>query len=114
MEYSTRFKERMVGRLVGPTAVSAIALSREIGVSQTTLSRWLRDSVAAVTKPDGSTTKKRATGARSPLEKAELVIEASKLKGEELGAFLRKNGLHSTELEEMRGWLRSRECHHRD
>ena len=39
------------------------------------------------------------------MEKVELVIEASKLEGADLGAFLRRNGLHQADLEEMREWL---------
>ncbi|MGQ0647910.1 MAG: hypothetical protein ACT4P7_10085 [Gemmatimonadaceae bacterium] len=36
------FKARVVQRLVGPRAASANALASEIGVSQESLSRWLR------------------------------------------------------------------------
>ncbi|WP_418766503.1 hypothetical protein [Myxococcus xanthus] len=43
----------MVKRMVGPGAVSAAALARQVGVSQPTLSQWLREanSVAAMTPP---------------------------------------------------------------
>ena len=46
-QYSGAFKARVVQRLVvqrlvGPQAVSANALAAEIGVSQESLSRWLR------------------------------------------------------------------------
>lgn len=40
-EYSEAFRSRMVERMVEPRAVSASALSREVGVSQPVLSRWL-------------------------------------------------------------------------
>jgi transposase-like protein len=43
-EYSSSFKERMVRRLAGPGAMSANALALEVGVSQGTLSRWLREA----------------------------------------------------------------------
>ena len=44
-QYRDAFKNRIVRRLVGPAARSANAVAAEIGVSQSTLSRWL---VAAV------------------------------------------------------------------
>jgi len=107
--YSRKFKERMVRRMVGPAAISAKALSREVGIPQSTLSRWLRGSVAGVSSGEDRGQKQRSgRRERTPLEKAELVIEASKLEGEELGAFLRRNGLHEADLEEMRRWLGER------
>ena len=41
-QYSPAFKSRMLRRLVGPSAMSANALAKDVGVSQTVLSRWLR------------------------------------------------------------------------
>ncbi|MEO1585611.1 MAG: transposase [Planctomycetota bacterium] len=103
MRYSKEFKERMVRRLVGPSAQSAMSLARETGVSQATLSRWLRDSLGGV-----SDNKASWRDSRDPMELAELVFEANKLEGEAYGAFLRKHGLHHSDLEEMRAWLRQR------
>ncbi len=40
--YSEAFKGRILRRLVGPSAVSANGVAQEVGVSQVTLSRWLR------------------------------------------------------------------------
>jgi transposase-like protein len=82
----------MVRRLVGPSAVSANAVAQEVGVSQVTLSRWLRAarSVADMTRP----TTKKWTGA----EKLRVVREAHGLSGSDLGAFLRREGLHESQL----------------
>ena len=44
MPYSVRFKQKMIEKLTGPGAMSATALSKEVDVSQATLSRWLRDA----------------------------------------------------------------------
>jgi transposase-like protein len=44
--YSAPFRTKMVQRLVGPKAVSANQLAHEVGVHQSTLSRWLRDAQA--------------------------------------------------------------------
>ena len=90
--YSSAFKSRMLRRLLGPSAMSANALAQEVGVGQTVLSRWLREShtVEGMT----SSKKKRWTGA----EKLRVVIAAQGLSESELGALLRREGLHETEL----------------
>ena len=60
-QYSTAVKRRMLSRLLGPDAVSASALAREVGIGQTVLSRWLRES--RTIEPMNSSKKKRWTGA---------------------------------------------------
>jgi len=107
MVHSEKFKSRMVAKLVGPHAMSANALSGEVGIGQPTLSRWLRE---ARTVPDmPKRTRRPGEGARvrrpqdwSPEEKLRVVGEASRLTDAELGAFLRKEGLHQAQLDE---WL---------
>ena len=91
-QFSDAFKQRLVQRLVGPHAVSANALAEEVGVSQESLSRWLRAarSVGGMTP----SSKKSWTGA----EKLRVVTEARGLTGSALGAFLRREGLHETQL----------------
>ncbi len=97
--YSEVFRSRMVDRMVGPRAMSATALSREVGVSQPVLSRWLRKarSVEGMT-PSRKQTKHKWTGA----EKLRVVLEASQLPDNELGALLRREGLHAAQLAEWR------------
>ena len=107
--YSEKFKRKMVQRMSGPSSVSASALSREIGVPQSTLSRWL---LAAGTMTGMSTSPKkdltadpkapRRTEDRSPEDKLRLVVEGAKLSESELGAFLRREGLHEADLEAWR------------
>jgi transposase len=94
-KYSEAFKARVVQRLVGPRAMSANALAAEIGVSQVSVSRWLRvaRSVGAMSVPSEKQ-KKVWTGA----EKLRVVTEASGLSGSDLGALLRREGLHEAQL----------------
>ena len=51
--YRAAFDARVVQRVMGPRAVSANQLAATVGVSQETLSRWLRHarSVAGMTPP---------------------------------------------------------------
>jgi len=104
--YTGGFKERMIQRLAGPEHISATALAKEVGVSQNTLSRWLREARTL----DGMGKKKSARGDAGPSgprrwtaeEKLRVVMEASALSDDELGAFLRREGLHETQLKEWR------------
>jgi len=105
MQYSEGFKARMVQKMLDPAAMSACGLSRETGVPQGTLSRWLRKArmVNGVSKHGTNPTGHGDPAARRPQdwsadEKLEAVIQASSLNEEELGAFLREKGLHEADL----------------
>lgn len=98
MPYSVRFKQRMIEKLTGPGAMSATALSREVDVSQATLSRWLRDAKLG-SMPKSKKPAKRHGRRWSAADKVRLVREAAGLDEPELGAFLRREGLHQADLE---------------
>jgi transposase-like protein len=104
--HTAGFKARMVQRMAGPESISATALAKEVGVSQNTLSRWLRQ--ASVARPTVPPMKKKrqasqkGSARRSAQDKLRIVLEASALSEEDLGALLRREGLHEAELEEWR------------
>lgn len=100
MRYSEAFKAKMVKKMVVPGGWSASALAEEAGVPQPTLSRWLREArtFAAMDKPSEKPKRKQWT----PVEKLRVVAEAGRLSGDELGAFLRREGLHEAQLREWR------------
>lgn len=112
MVYSKKFKSRIVAKMVGPHAVSATALAPGLGISQPTLSRWLREArtVSAMSKKS-QRSKDHARPRRpqdwSPEEKLRVVVESRGLTDEELGAFLRKEGLHQVQLDEWSETARS-------
>ena len=93
-QYSPAFKSRMLQRLIGPSAVSANALAQEVGVGQTLLSRWLRESRNVERMASSPNKKKRWTGA----EKLRVVSAARGLDEHALGALLRREGVHEAEL----------------
>lgn len=107
-EYSHRFRMKMVRRMVGPNACSASALAAETGLSQPTLSRWLRDAntVSAMSESTPSATPPEPPPKRpedwTAEEKLEAVTAARGLQGEALGAFLRQRGLHASDLDAWR------------
>lgn len=99
MPYSAKFKQKMIEKMTGPGARSATSLSKEVGVTQATLSRWLVQA-----KLDPVSKKKERGGGRrrSPEEKVRIVMEAAGVGENELGAFLRREGLHEADLERFR------------
>ena len=105
-QYSEGFKKRMIERICGPEAISLSQLSREIGVSPASLSRWssaARRAASSHTDAKVNTvTEKLRPQDRSPEEKLRLVIEAGSLSDDELGAFLRTNGIHKAQLDQWR------------
>lgn len=114
--YAAAFKARMVQRMGMPGGPCAQDLARETKVPGSTLGRWLK---AAAMVPDmgkgkrprsdaapSSSTKpgqdSHSTRAWTAVEKLRVVAVASQLKDEELGAFLRREGIHVAQLEEWR------------
>jgi hypothetical protein len=94
--YTAGFKKKMVERLIGAKGVSAQRLSAETGVSQTALSQWLRDArnVPPVAK--------RRERIWSLEEKVAILTAGAKLAGEELLAYLRREGVEFAQYESWR------------
>jgi len=114
--YSAAFRTKMVQRLVGPKAVSANRLAREVGIHQATLSRWLRDaqhpdmgsSNGTAQKPPASPSAKETTTRKmSADDKVRVVFTAEGLAAEDLGALLRREGVHDAELEAWRAAVKT-------
>lgn len=112
--YRPAYRAEMVARLTGPDAPTAKALSQEVGVTGSTLGRWVAE---ASTVEDVSKKKQRSTSRPSvpdperyarnsgdwpPVEKLRILGAAAQLEGEALGALLRREGLHSAQLDEWR------------
>ena len=100
--YSEAFKNKIVQKLLRPNGPSACAVSSEVGIPQPTLSRWVREAVTL----DGVSKKKSKVQSKSKRWSAEerlrIVVQASELPEEELGAFLRREGVHTSQLERWR------------
>ena len=103
MRYSLKFKEKMIEKMTGPSARAASALSLEVGVHEGTLYRWLREAkVSSMTKTNKGRRGPGSGGRRSAEDKVRLVREAAGLGDEQLGAFLRREGLHEADLASLR------------
>ena len=113
-EYSEGFKSKMVQRMTGPRGKSATALASEVGIPQSTLSRWLRGAQATVAdmskgpaqvtdpSPEQAAKAPRRAEDWSAEERLRAVLESSRLTEEDLGAFLRREGLHEATLRQWR------------
>lgn len=111
MYYSETFKAQMVQKLTRPEGPSATELSKEVGVHQSTLSRWVRQARSV---PEAWTETRsipdeprRTMPSRRPQdwtgeEKYAVVMEAASVADEDLGAWLREKGLHEANLKQWR------------
>ena len=105
--YSPAFRNRLIQQLTGPHAKSANELSREVGVSQSTLSLWLRQAPTLTAMSSRNSTLDSNVPPKSPrhwtaAEKLAAVQEAATLKDADLGAFLRRVGIHEADLQAWR------------
>jgi transposase len=99
--YTGAFRDAMVVKMTVPGGVTASVLSKETGISQPTLSKWKK----ARARVDGmsNTKNKRRPQDWSAEEKLKAIVETTKLSEEDLGLYLRREGLHSSDLEQWRG-----------
>jgi transposase len=94
--YSEAFKQAAVAKMACPGGRSATALARELGVSQSSLSCWLRErgSVAV----NGEAMRQRGAEGWTAEQKVAAVLDFDKLAEDQRGIFLREKGLHEATL----------------
>jgi hypothetical protein len=90
----------MVKKMLAPGGPSATQLSKDVGIGQSTLSRWIRTmgTVSAESKTEGGRRPQDWTAE----QKWKAVTEAAVLSEAEVGAYLRRAGLHSDHLHQWR------------
>lgn len=94
--YSKLEKERLVLRLLPPENISVTELSKETGISKSTLQTW--KTKALETK---DTQNKKDKKVITPKDKFLIVMETYSLSEIELSQYCRKNGLF---VEEVKNW----------
>jgi transposase len=107
--YSKAFRALMIQKMTDPERPAAQSLADEIGVSRSSLYRWVSEAdtleiAASVEPPTFTESMQRLTNMKRPQdwsaeEKLAAVLEAASLSEEELGAFLRSRGLHDAQLQ---------------
>ena len=99
--YSLAFKQKMIQRLTGKDAVSALQLAHETGLRQQTLSHWLREARSLPYVASRALKTREWTVE----QKARVVAEAAPLTGDRLQAYLDKQGVALPEFERWRNAL---------
>lgn len=99
--YFIAFKQKMVERLTGKNAVSAVQLAHQTGIRQQNLSRWPREARSLPYVASSQESSPRW----SVEQKAQLLADASKLSGEQLTAYLAEHGVKLAEFEHWRAAL---------
>jgi len=97
-QYSQALKSSLVKKMMVPGGPSASALSRTVGISQPVLSSWVRKYGRTVTMGK----EERTPDKWASEDKVQAVLDTARLNEEELGLYLRRNGIHATHLEQWK------------
>jgi transposase len=104
--YSETFKKKLVERMLMPNPRPMTTLARDAGVAEATMYRWRNEATLKGVSTDRSNDKAisstKPPHAWDPEEKLAVVLEASAVPEAELGAFLRRKGIHEAQLVEWR------------
>lgn len=104
--YSEAFRTKLVQKMLLPNARPVSALALEAGVPEGTLFRWKKETTLGgmtADRPDDKTVPPPKPPHQWSAEaKLAAVFEAAAVPEAELGAFLRRKGLHAAQLAEWR------------
>ena len=96
--YSFAFRHKMIERLTGSDAMSASQLAKETGVRQQNLSRWLQEARSLPLVGSKDLADQTLTFER----RARVLVEAANLRGEQLQAYLEREGIKFADFERWR------------
>jgi len=99
--HSPAFKAKMIEKMLRPDGPSAYALATESNMPQSTLARWKRDALT-IDDMGNKKSKNKKRKRWTVEERLRVLHEASQLSDDELGAFLRREGIHASQLEQWR------------
>lgn len=99
-KYSEKLKQTMSVKILQPGGPSALSLSGETGISQSTLSKWVREYKENGGIIVGDVQRRPKDWSR--IERFQAILDCDKLNTSELGLYLRKNGLTSEHLKKWK------------
>jgi transposase-like protein len=94
VRYSPEFKQSVVRKISTPGGPSAAQLAKELGVHYTSIYAWVKDYA--------NTSSMKKSKEWTPEAKLEAIIKTATMNENELGEFLRANGLHSNQIKEWK------------
>ena len=95
--YSKEFKENAIKQLLLPGSPGLTAVSGKIGIAPSTLFGWKKKCANKSSMKNNNRFQMW-----TPEQKLKAVIETASMSENELGEYLRANGLHSSDLEEIK------------
>jgi transposase-like protein len=102
--YSESFRNRVVKQLLSPNGKSASEVAGELGLAQSTISRWRKQAITRSlprTMSNGAARAKRESEWNAQ-EKFDFLLEAATCSDEELGALLRGRGVFEATYRQWR------------
>jgi transposase len=96
MRYSKGFKASVIRKVLQSPPRSINEVAKETGIYPATISDWIRQHKAGTLEMDAGDA--LVPTQRHPGEKMALLLESKTIATEELGEWLRRNGLHSEHL----------------
>lgn len=102
--YSEKFKNRVVRQMMAPNGKRASELSQELGVASSTLSRWRKQAQARTLREPMLEKPRKAKRESdwSAQEKLEFLLKAAACNESDLGALLRRQGVHEATYRQWR------------
>ncbi len=94
--YTNSFKENAISMLLRPGGLGLSATARKIGIAPSTLFGWKKKYANGI---EMKKSKNKAICNWTPEQKLEAIIMTASMSENELGEYLRSNGLHSSDLE---------------
>jgi len=92
--YSPEFKQSVVQKISTPGGPSAAQMAKKLGVHYTSVYGWVKDHA--------NTSGMKKSKEWTPEAKLEAIAKTFSMSENELGEFLRSNGLHSNQIEEWK------------
>lgn len=92
--YSSEFKQSVVQKITTPGGPSAAEMAKKLGVHYTSVYGWVKEYA--------NTASMKKSKDWTPEAKLEAIIKTATMSENELGEFLRSNGLHSTQIDEWK------------
>jgi transposase-like protein len=92
--FSEDFKKTVIQRLLEPDSPGPSKIAEEFGIYDSTLYNWKQKYAKSLIMKKSNNSKNW-----SPEKMLEAIIETASMDEQELGEYLRSNGLHSSDLE---------------
>lgn len=92
--YSSELKKSTVQKILMPGGPSVMEMAKKTGAHHTSIRKWIKNY--------GNVSNMKKSKEWTPEKKLEAIIKTASMNENELGEYLRTNGIHSSELEQWK------------